>query len=269
MFMLKKNTMYQNIYFSGSGYLNIFQLGVVRCLLDNNIYCQHCYSTSAGFAPALALLMKNDDFFEFVVISNLKANELSLFDTTNYGKTTLAENISLFTKLCTDNFDLSEIYSRLHLGAKNIFLQNVWFSDFTDKDDFSKAILSSTRLLPFVSYIPHQNYYIDQIIVLNIKDIIFDLCVTPFESSIDCLLPSSFCYIFGKNDTSSLQNILYPSYNTMLKEFIHGYLATKSKIKDSVEKDVFEYAAQVNEKFKNWKYDHQMLEIRNSTGLFS
>jgi hypothetical protein len=264
MFMLKKNTMYQNIYFSGSGFLNIFQLGVVRCLLDNNIYCQHCYSTSAGFAPALALLMKNDDFFEFVVISNLKANELSLFDTTNYGKTTLAENISLFTKLCTDNFDLSEIYSRLHLGAKNIFLQNVWFSDFTDKDDFSKAILSSTRLLPFVSYIPHQNYYIDQIIVLNIKDIIFDLCVTPFESSIDCLLPSSFCYIFGKNDTSSLQNILYPSYNIMIREFIYGYLVAKSKIKDSVDNNIIDYVVHINDKFKNWEYDQQMLDHLNN-----
>lgn len=251
MVRLKKNTNYDNIYFSGSGYLNIYQLGAALCLYDNKISFNHSYSTSAGFVPSIGILSSNQKLFDFLIISMIKSRFSDCF---YFGHTHFSDVMKVIIETCYKHFDLNSIFSKIHIGARDIYLNNIWFDNFTSNDEFTDAITSSTRLIPFISLIPHKNYYIDQIMISDIKDILFDLCVCPFPEKLIFFMPPSFITIRGNNNYINLYKILNPSYHEMIKEFINGYLETLLIIEDAESRDIYKYVIEINEMLDNCEY---------------
>lgn len=266
---LKKNSVYENIYFSGSGYLNIYQLGVSLCLFDNKISFKNSYSTSAGVVPSIGILSSDEKLFEFLVIAMIKSRFSECF---YFGHTHFSDVMKVFIDTCFKHFDLKSIFPRINIGARNIFFQNIWFDNFETNEEFVDSITSTTRLVPFISLIPHKNFYIDQIMINDINGIIFDLCVCPFpENPLFCLPPACIC-IRGNNNHMNLYKILNPSYHEMVKEFINGYNQALLNIEDPESRDIYEYMININKKLDSceYKFDQSIddldIKIQSSIG---
>ena len=54
--MLRANTQYESIFFSGSGFLAPFHFGAIKCLQDNNITFKEVAGLSGGSMAALVFL---------------------------------------------------------------------------------------------------------------------------------------------------------------------------------------------------------------------
>lgn len=259
MLKLNKNEIYDNIYFSGCAYLNMFQLGVILCFMDNNIRFRKSYSTSAGFVPSIGVLSQNESLFEFLVIAMLKSRFSNCFF---FGHHHMSMVMKDFIDTCFDNFDLSFSYKNIFIGAKDLKLENIWFQNFENHQQFTDAIISTTRLLPFISLIPYKSnekFYMDQIWVSNIpdengNDIIFDVAVCPFNEDMPFIMPQSFCKINGQNTIFEISKILNPSYNEMLRQFIIGYNQCLTLIYDPKSRDIYSYVEDLNIKYNNWDY---------------
>jgi hypothetical protein len=270
MVKLKKNSCYENIYFSGSGYLNIYQLGVALCLFDNNITFKNSYSTSAGFVPSIGSLSSDQQLFDFLLLAMIKSRFSECF---YFGHTHFSEVMKVFIDTCLKHFDLTSIFPRIHIGARDIFFNNIWFDNFESNDDFSDAITSTTRLIPFISLIPHKNFYIDQLMISDINGIVFDLCVCPFPENFIFCLPPSYLTIRGQNNYINLHKMLNPSYYEMVREFINGYIQTLSHIEDAASRDIYEYILHINKKLDNCEYKFEInmddIDMKIQTGLSS
>lgn len=250
-------------------------------MADNNVRFKKSYSTSAGFVPSIGILSQNQDLFDFLVVAMLKSRFSKCFF---FGHQHMSLVMKAFVETCCENYDLSEIYSNLYIGAKNLKLENVWFNDFKSEKEFSEAVICTTRLLPFISLIPHKSnkkFYMDQIWVSNIpdennRDIIFDVCVCPFDENMPYIIPQSFCKINGHNNIYEISKILNPTYTEMYRQFYTGYQNALNNIDDPRSRDISVYMEDINKKYRNWeyklkykyedelsKYENMYLKLRN------
>lgn len=234
---LEKNKHYQNIYFSGCGYMNMFQIGVAMCFNDNKITFEHGYSTSAGFVACIATLACNIDLTKDLVLATLRSR---FCDSYYFGHNHLSESIRIQTKNILEKYDICEIYEKIHFGARDLKLNNIWFENFKNCDELCDGILSSVRLLPFISILPYKANeinLIDQMIVCNIRDILFDVCVSPFNLM---MMPKSKIVIMGDTKLYSLRKILHATLHEMFQEFIFGYMTACDFIENPKVIDIFE-----------------------------
>jgi hypothetical protein len=241
MKVFRKNTVYKNIYFSGSGYLCAFQLGVVLCFISNRISFENCYSTSAGCVGAMAMAVSDPLFLKYLFITLLKLKQVTAENKKNKGISDTLSELQHTIQKTLAHKDLGSVYSKLHFGARNIYLQNVWLSGFRSQEEIADAILATTRLLPFVSLHPHNSYFVDQLFVFSVKDIVFDCLVSPFVQEVNVLLPPSFCNINGDNGPWNLRNIVYPELDLMSQEFIKGYKTAARYIQEPIDIDLKSY----------------------------
>lgn len=247
---LEKNKHYQNIYFSGCGYMNMFQIGVAMCLNDNKITFEHGYSTSAGFVASIATLVCNIELTHDLLLATLRSR---FCDSYYFGHNHLSDSIRTQTKNILEKYDISPIYNKIHFGARDLRLRNIWFENFQTCDELCDGILSSVRLLPFVSILPYKTNeinLIDQMVVCEIRNIIFDLCVSPFTLMI---MPKSKMVILGDTKLYSLRKILHASLHEMFQEFILGYMTACDYIEDPKIIDIYEFSKKIFDTYQQSK----------------
>lgn len=242
MVKLLKNKHYSNIYFSGCGYMNMFQIGVALCFNDNNITFQDGYSTSAGFVASIATLVCNEKLTQELLLATIKSRFCNSY---YFGHNHLSESIKNQTKNILEKYDISNIFDRIHFGARDIKLNNVWFENFQSSEMLYDGILSTVRLLPFISILPYKSNeisLIDQMIVCNIRNILFDVCISPFNFMI---MPKAKLVILGDTNIYSLRKILHASLHEMFQEFILGYLTACEYIENPKVRDIYEYSIEI------------------------
>lgn len=262
--MLESNKSYENIYFSGCGFLNMYQIGSTLCLIDNNIRFNKSYSTSAGFVSSIMILKSqqsdnNTTFIEFLIFSILRCRFSNSF---YFGKEHMSNVIKALLYTMFENFDIKNIYPQIYIGVRTLFnsikFENKWLTNFTSDNDFVDAITSSTRLLPFISLLP-TNYNgdicMDQVFAcgLDTNNSEAQVSITPFNCMI---LPKSKIVIQGDNSMFNIRKILNPTIHEMFKDFICGYNDTYKHIINPISKrDIYEYSFYIYNKNKNCDFN--------------
>lgn len=252
--MLKKNSEYENIYFSGSGIMCVYQIGCVMSLLINKIKFKNIYASSAGIIPAMLLCNEN------VTVNDIgRTYQMCIFYIKNiYNKKLI--DLCVMRKILSDTYDTCNVslyLNKIKIGVRQTNLKSVWLDDFKSKNDFLDCCMCAISLFPYLMpYKYKKKYYIDQMTFTEYENMFtynihFNLCISPFNY---VMMPRSDITIHGRavKNIKNFFQIIFASEEKMYDEFLCGADDTCNKISDYLpyKINIDQYTYQIHANYK-------------------
>lgn len=220
---MEKNTTYDTIYFSGSGFYLTYHFGVIKCLNDNNIRFRNAYGISGGVHACLALFK----------VTNYEQALRNCFILKDRLKFYTANSFFLEYRKIVDgailDFDKSK---NINIGVLNLLkMKKEWKGDFKTKNELVEYTLLSSTVVPFLKLYPYfykGSLYVDAIGTSKLP-IACNLWVSPFNVKHH----NTQMLISGKY---KINKCLFISKEEMKEAFVEGYNDTKKNIIEPVNK---------------------------------
>ena len=240
--MLKKNTTYSSIYFSGSGFLLSYHYGVVKALKDNNINFENAYGVSGGVHSATCILHMSDLELGIRQLFDLKY----LFNT----QPNFYKNYRKFVNILYQNTNFND---HIHIGIYDFFKKRKkWINSFESLYEFREFILLSSLIPVLIRFFPYfykGRLYIDAMSILTSNYVV---AVSP------CNLMNGPSALVKLEGNYKRYQHFFCNETLMCEAFISGYRHTLSQIEEPITCDIKSWFKCTMLKHKNWKKSHNI-----------